>query len=179
MATQIILIRGINVGGKNKISMKELKTCFEELGFENVLTYINSGNVIVDTPLKPESVQKKIEDALPKKFKLDSEIIKILALKDSDLKKIVTGAPKGFGTQPEKYYSDVIFLLEKSVTEFMKVVETHPEVDKVWPGKNVVYFQRLGAQRTKSRLGKIISKPIYKSLTIRSWNTTTKILNLL
>ena len=116
---------------------------------------------------------------MPNKFTLDSEIVKILALKESDLKKIVTDAPKGFGTQPKKYYSDVIFLLDKSVPELMEVVETNPEVDKVWPGKNVVYFQRLGSKRTKSRLGKIISKPIYKSVTIRNWNTTTKLLTLI
>lgn len=46
MQRYIALLRGINVGGKNKISMKELKAGFEELGFSNVVTYLNSGNVI-------------------------------------------------------------------------------------------------------------------------------------
>ena len=46
MQRYIALLRGINVGGKNKISMKELKAGFEELGFRDVVTYLNSGNVI-------------------------------------------------------------------------------------------------------------------------------------
>jgi len=49
----------------------------------------------------------------------------------------------------------------------------------VWPGKGVIYSQRLGAERTKSRLGKIVGTPAYKAMTIRSWSTTTKLMDLL
>jgi uncharacterized protein (DUF1697 family) len=52
-------------------------------------------------------------------------------------------------------------------------------VDKIWPGNNVVYSQRLSAERTKSRLSKIATSPLYKSLTIRNWNTTTKLLKMI
>jgi uncharacterized protein (DUF1697 family) len=52
-------------------------------------------------------------------------------------------------------------------------------VDRIWPGQGVVYSQRLSAQRTKSRLNKIVGTPAYKSMTIRNWNTTTKLLSLL
>ncbi len=52
-------------------------------------------------------------------------------------------------------------------------------VDKVWPGDGVIYSQRLSAERTKSRLSKIMASPLYKSMTIRSWNTTIKLLNIL
>ena len=51
-----------------------------------------------------------------------------------------------------------------------------PGVDEVWPGKGVIYSQRLTAQRTKSRLGKIVGTPAYRSMTIRSWATTTVLL---
>ncbi|MCA9911371.1 MAG: DUF1697 domain-containing protein, partial [Anaerolineae bacterium] len=52
-------------------------------------------------------------------------------------------------------------------------------VDNVWPGEGVIYSQRLSAQRTKSRLNRIMAAPAYKSMTIRNWNTTTKLLDML
>jgi len=60
----------------------------------------------------------------------------------------------------------------------MKVFDPRPGVDEVWPGTGVIYSQRLSAQRTKSRLGKIVGTPAYKSMTIRSWATTLKLLEL-
>ena len=58
----------------------------------------------------------------------------------------------------------------------MKVFDPRPGVDEVWPGTGVIYSQRLSAQRTKSRLGKIVGTPAYKSMTIRSWQTTLALL---
>ena len=58
----------------------------------------------------------------------------------------------------------------------MKVFDPRPGVDEVWPGTGVIYSQRLSAQRTKSRLGKIVGTPAYKSMTIRSWATTLALL---
>ena len=60
----------------------------------------------------------------------------------------------------------------------MEVFDPHPQVDRVWPGDGVIYSQRLSAQRTKSRLNKAITTPLYKSMTIRSWSTTTKLAEL-
>jgi uncharacterized protein (DUF1697 family) len=61
----------------------------------------------------------------------------------------------------------------------MKVFDPRPGVDSVWPGRGVIYSQRLSAQRTKSRLGKIVGSPAYQSMTIRSWTTTLALLELL
>jgi uncharacterized protein (DUF1697 family) len=176
----LCLLRGINVGGKNKMSMAELKVCLEKNGFTDVSTYINSGNVFVETNLKTEAeVEKQIEALLPKNFTLDSDIIKIRAISLKDLKAIVEKAPKDFGTKPDTYHSDVLFPMAVSSSDIMAVTETNPEVDKAWEANGVVYYQRLSAKRTKSRLNRVISKPIYKSTTIRSWSTTVKLLNLL
>lgn len=179
MNTYIILLRGINVGGKNKVPMSDLRRCLEELGFSNVLTYIASGNVILQSNKKSAVIKKQIEAALIKNFKLDSELIKVLVLSDKQLEAIIDNKPKGFGVHPETYHSDVIFLIDFTVEEAMKVFDPREGVDKVWPGDDVIYSQRLSAQRTKSRLGKIIGTVPYKSMTIRSWNTTTKLQELL
>ncbi len=179
MQTYLALLRGINVGGKNTVSMAKLKECLQKLGFEDVATYINSGNVIVSSNKKASAVQAEIEQALLDNFKLDTELIKVLILTHKQLKSIIDDKPKGFGEQPEKYYSDAIFLMDISVDEALEVFDPKEGIDAIWPGKGVIYSQRLGAQRTKSRLGKIIGTKPYKSMTIRSWNTTTKLLKLL
>lgn len=179
MNTHVILLRGINVGGKNKVSMAELKICLEELGYSNVLSYINSGNILLASDKKPLEIKEQIEEVLPKKFKLDSELIKILVLTKKQLQSIVENKPKGFGEEPERYYSDTIFLIGFDAAQAMPLFNPREGVDKVWPGDGVVYSQRLGAERTKSRLNKIMESPLYKSMTIRSWNTTTKLLKIL
>jgi uncharacterized protein (DUF1697 family) len=179
MKTYLVLLRGINVGGKNKIPMSELKQVLEGLGFENVITYIQSGNVILRSDLEQKAVGKKIQENLSKKFKLDSEIIKVLVLRKEQLQKIFKNKPKGFGDQPGKYKSDVVFLINISPLSAMSAFSPREGVDEIWPGKEVIYSQRLSAKLTKSGLSKIVGAPQYKSMTIRNWNTTMKLLEIL
>lgn len=178
MKIYILLLRGINVGGKNKVPMADLKKCLEALGFSDVVTYIASGNVIMRSKEKPAEIQAHIEKALPKKFKLDSTLIKILVLTASELKAVVNNKPKGFGDQPKKYHSDAIFLMDISAKEALSVFSPKEGVDTIWPGNGVIYSQRLSSKRTKSRLNRIMVSPLYKSMTIRNWNTTTKLLEM-
>lgn len=179
MNIYVILVRGINVGGKNKVIMAQLKTCLEVLGFLNVSTYIASGNVILESDKSASEVKSLIEENLPKNFELDSELIKILVLSRDELQAVIDDKPKGFGDQPDKYHSDVVFLIDIDVAEALLVFNPKEGVDKIWPGKDVIYSQRLSALRTKSRLSKIVGTPAYKSMTIRSWNTTIKLLALM
>lgn len=179
MNTFAILIRGINVGGKNKVSMVELKKCLEELGFSNISTFTASGNVILTSDKRADEVQAQIEKALPESFKLDSELIKVLVLTRNQLQAIIDNKPKGFGEPPDKYHSDAIFLMGIDAAQAMPVFDPKEGVDKVWPGNGVIYSQRLSALRTKSRLSRIVGTPTYQSMTIRSWSTTTKLLEIL
>jgi uncharacterized protein (DUF1697 family) len=177
--TYAILLRGVNVGGKNMISMADLKKCLEKLGFSDVSTFIASGNVILASDLPVDEIKTQIETALTRNFKLDSELIKVLVLSKNQLQSIIDNKPDNFGDQPEKYHSDVIFLMDIDSSRAMTAFAPREEVDKVWPGNGVIYSQRLSALRTKSRLSKIVASPLYKSMTIRNWNTTMKLLELL
>jgi len=179
MSTYLVLLRGINVGGKNKVPMADLRECLEELGFSDVSTYIASGNVILDSDKRADEVAAQIEAALPARFRLDSELIRVLVLSHDQLRAVVDDKPAGFGEQPDTYLSDAIFLIGIDPSEAMTVFSPREGVDDVWAGDGVIYSQRLSAQRTKSRLGKIAGTPAYRSMTIRSWNTTTKLLELL
>ena len=140
---------------------------------------LTSGNVILESGKRPDELQAQIEAALPERFKLDSELIRVLVLTRKQLQAVIENKPKGFGEQPEKYHSDAIFLMGIDSAQAMPVFDPREGVDNVWPGDGVIYSQRLSAQRTKSRLSKIVGTPVYQSMTIRSWNTTTKLLKLL
>ena len=179
LKTYIVLLRGINVGGKNKVPMVSLKKCLEDLGFSNVSTYIASGNVILESEKHPTEIKDRIEKALPASFKLHSELMKVLILSRNQLQAIIDNKPKGFGEQPMKYHSDAIFLMGIDSAQAIQVFDPREGVDKVWPGDGVIYSQRLSSQRTKSRLNKMMGTPAYKSMTIRNWSTTTKLLEIL
>ncbi|MBG0568608.1 DUF1697 domain-containing protein [Actinoplanes aureus] len=177
--TFLVLLRGINVGGKNKVSMAELKKCLEELGFFGVSTFIASGNVILTSDRNADEIAAQIEAALSNAFKLDDEIVKVLVLTRDQLHAVVSDRPKGFGDHPEKFHSDAIFLMGIEAADVMPIFNPREGVDRVWPGNGVVYSERLSAQRTKSRLSSIIKSPLYKSMTIRSWSTTIKLSELI
>jgi uncharacterized protein (DUF1697 family) len=179
MNTFAILLRGINVGGRNAVPMAGLKRCLEDLGFANVSTYIASGNAILASDKSAEEIRARIEAALTTSFKLNSELIRVLVLSRSQLQAVVDHKPKGFGEQPEQYHSDAIFLMDIDATQAMPAFNPREGVDKVWPGDGLIYSQRLSAERTKSRLSKVMASPLYKSMTIRSWGTTTALLDML
>ena len=178
LTTYLVLLRGINVGGKNKVPMGELRELLADLGFENVRTYIQSGNVILQSDLKAATVARKIEKALPERFKLDTELIRVLVLSRAELEAAIDKRPKGFGAKPGTYHSDAIFLMDVGADEAMVAFSPREGVDVVWPGNGLIYSQRLSAQRTKSRLGRITAFPVYKSMTIRSWQTTLALMDL-
>jgi uncharacterized protein (DUF1697 family) len=173
----VALLRGINVGGNKKVPMVDLKLCFESLGHNKVRTYINSGNVIFESSSASlDQLKSDLERSIQKTFGF---FIDVLVISGPDFKKVITQAPKGFGQKPDIYYSDVAFLLEASGEEALEEFELHPEVDTAWSGKRAVYYQRLGEKRTKSKISKIMAKPLYKRMTIRNWNTVNKLAALL
>ena len=156
--------------------MAALRELLESHGHTNVSTYIASGNAILSSDHSAAEIKRELEQALPKAFKLDSDLIAVHVLTHAQLQAVVRDRPKGFGEQPGTYHSDAIFLMGISAAEAMKVFDPRAGVDEVSPGKGVIYSQRLSAQRTKSRLGRIVGTPAYKSMTIRSWQTTTALL---
>ena len=159
MTSYLVLLRGINVGGRNKVPMAALRELLESHGHTKVSTYIASGNVILSSDRSAAAIKRELEEALPKTFKLDSELVAVLVLTRAQLRAIVRDRPKGFGDKPDTYNSDAVFLMGIDAPTAMKVFDPRPGVDAVWPGKGVIYSQRLTAQRTKSRLGKIVGTP--------------------
>lgn len=168
------LLRGINVGGRNKIAMADLRDTFEAHGFEAVSTYIQSGNVLFESGSPRETLETEIERLLAHRFGVP---LVVVVRSHRQLRSVIDNAPDGFGQRPKTYHSDALFLKAPLTGEqVMRIVELRDGVDQAWPGSGVLYFSRLTNRRTQSRMSRIVGTPEYKRMTIRSWTTTTKLL---
>jgi uncharacterized protein (DUF1697 family) len=177
MTRYVALLRGINVGGKNLIPMAALKACFEGRGLSDVVTYIQSGNVVFGSDEQAAALVASLEAALSKAFGYDAAVV---LRSRQQLRRVVAGAPAGFGTRPAQYRYDVVYLKEPlSAAEALPKVPTRPGVDQAFAGSGVLYFSRLVARAAESRLSRLVSLPVYKQMTVRNWNTTTRLLELL
>jgi uncharacterized protein (DUF1697 family) len=178
MATYVALLRGINVGGKNMIKMPALKECFEAGGFEDITTYIQSGNVLFRATGSGAELARRIEKMLGKTF--DHYNAWVLVRSRAQMRTIVEKAPKGFGADPNTYLYDVVFLKEPlTARAALKKVPTKEDVDEVHDGRGVLYFSRLKSRATSSRLNRVASLSIYQNMTIRNWNTITRLLRMM
>jgi uncharacterized protein (DUF1697 family) len=173
----VALLRGVNVGGKNRVPMADLRAAVEADGHTAVATYIASGNVLFESTAPAKELEDRLEAALERQFGIP---LVVVVRSHQQLRAVVEKAPAGFGTQPDTYHSDAVFLKAPlTATQAMGVVQCKEGVDQAWPGTGVIYFARLSAKRVQSRMGKIIGTPEYQRMTIRSWTTTTKLLALL
>ncbi len=172
----LALLRGINVGGKNLVKMAELRAAGESMGFTDVVTYIASGNLLFRAPRqRREELAARLELDLSRRFDLE---LKVVLLTEANLKAVVEGAPRGFGG--EAHLWDVVFVRRPlTVKKAFGEIELREGVDRAWLGGGVLYFSRLAAKATSSRLNKVASLPEYRNMTIRNWSTTTKLLALM
>ena len=176
--TYVALLRGINVGGKNRILMADLTTCFESAGYERVRTFIQSGNVVFRARRGGRAgLTHAIEQMLAEAFGYKATI----ALRDQDeMRAVVDAAPPGFGEQPDRYRYDVLFLMPTLTSaEVLSALMMTDGVDAAWAGPGVVYHSRLTARASQSRMSRLVSHPVYRYLTIRNWNTTTRLLSMM
>ena len=178
MTRYVALLRGINVGGKNPIRMADLKACFEQNGLEDVATYIQSGNVVFGARGGGQSaLTERIEAMLAATFDYEPSVV---VRSQRQMRGIVERAPEGFGADPAAYRYDIVFLTPPlTARQAMRSVPTRDDVDRAWAGIGVVYFARLTSRAAQSYLSRIVSMPIYQSMTIRNWNTTTTLLRML
>jgi len=182
MTRYVALLRGINVGGNNLIKMTALKASFEKHGLESVATYIQSGNVVFSSrEAEAEALARQLERLMVSAFGCESSVVLRTRKQMQD---IVGRAPDGFGAEAAKYRYDVIYLrapltASAAMADITNSVVPKPGVDAAHAGKGVLYFSRLISKASQSRLSKLISLPVYKQMTIRNWNTTTKLLRMM
>lgn len=175
MGRYVALLRGINVGGNNLIKMKALAACFEAQGYANVITYIQSGNVLFDARERTAAkLTGRIEAMLSETFRYQASVV---LLTEPQLRRVVEDAPKGFGDDPARYRYDVLYLKPPLTAKAaLAGVPVKEGVDQVDAGPGVLYYSRLIEKASQSQLNRVVSMPVYKSMTIRNWNTTKKLL---
>lgn len=173
----IALLRGINVGGNNKVSMTELKVCFASLGFKNISTYINSGNVIFDDDEtnQPELI-KRCEEAIEDQFGFRVVCSIILA---TDLAAAVSNAPAWWGLDDGNKHN-AIFVIPPSTAESVvkEVGEAKPEYEKIATYGSIIFWTAPLETFSRTRYSKIVGTAVYKRITIRNANTTKKLVAL-
>jgi uncharacterized protein (DUF1697 family) len=173
----LALLRGINVGGANIVPMSALRASFEALGFDDVLTYIQSGNVVFRARRgDPGKLAVRIEKALSSEFGYTATVV---LRSHAQMRRVVADAPPGFGEAPAVYASSVIFLKDAIASALMPSIKTREGVDQAHAGDGVIYFSRLISRASQSQMSRLISLPAYKAMTIRNWNTTTRLLRLM
>ncbi len=174
----IVLLRGINVSGKNRIAMKELKKALEDNGYSNVITYLNSGNVILDSDREKGFVSDDIVDLLRSRFGLD---IPIYVTDPSKLEEILENAPDWWGTEDKGIYDDLIFIIPPAGFEdlYGAVGEPTENIDRIQGYDNVVFWSFDLSNHQKSNWWKkTASTDIKDQITIRTANTMRKVLEL-
>ncbi|MGE5380895.1 MAG: DUF1697 domain-containing protein, partial [Methylocystaceae bacterium] len=173
----IALLRGINVGGKNKVSMPELKELFEQNGFNDVMTYINSGNIIFSSnETNDKKLKEKCEAFIASKFHFSIPVVIIAA---ADLMSALNHAPSWWDQDKDAKHNAIFVMPPATVDEvFKEVGRIKPEYEKVDHYGRVIFWSAPVKTFSRTRWSKVVSSPVYGSITIRNANTAKKLLQL-
>ena len=173
MGIYVALLRGINVGGNNMISMKALKASCERLGFTDVSTYINSGNILFRSKIADaRKLEVKIEKMLVAEYQLGC---KVVVRSSEEMARLVKKLPASWNDDKEWRYN-VIFLRHSS--------DSKAVVDAFAPKKDVeqllyvpgtlLWWARAG-DVNRTAMQKLASRKIFQDMTMRNANTTRKL----
>lgn len=179
MKRYIAFLRGINISGKNKVPMAELKEVFEKLGFTEVKTYLNSGNVIFSSDEDDiRNFTNQIERELKNQFDFD---IPVFVISKEKLEDILHHAPEWWGDENKEIYDNLIFIMPPVdfSQAFNEIGEPKKELEKIKDYKGVVFwsFSRKDYQKT-NWWTKTANAKISNKLTIRTANTIRKIVGM-
>lgn len=173
----VALLRGVNVGGNNMISMKSLKESFEAMGFTNVSTYINSGNIIFQSKEDdPRKLEKKIEQMLSSEYQLESKVV-LRSL--SEMEKLVKSLPQKWGDNSDWRFN-LIFLRHSIDSE--KILDELPansDIEEVLYRPGTLLWSVQASEANRSKFVKLSTRKSFKDMTVRNLNTTRKLYELM
>lgn len=173
----VALLRGINISGKNKVPMNELKIGFEELNYSNVITYINSGNVIfLSDKTDKKNIINEIKQMIKDKFNLD---IPVYVTTIDELKEVIDNKPDWFGIDDKNIYNNIIFIIPPKTYEVIfNEIGSANKYEKISNYKNAIYWSFELKSYSKTNWIKTASSSINDDITIRTYNTIKKIIEL-
>jgi uncharacterized protein (DUF1697 family) len=173
----VALLRGINVGGKNKVDMPRLKTTFEAAGMKDVTTYINSGNVVFrDNRRKRPTITRVLEEAIEAEFGFS---IKVLVRDQPSIRRVIRALPDSW-TNDSETRCDVMFLWDSfDRKSILNELSWKPEIEDVVYVPGAVVWRVDRSNATRSGLQKIPGTDLYRGVTIRNCNTVRKLADLM
>ena len=173
----IALLRGINVGGNNKVSMTDLKQCFEQLGFEHVSSYINSGNILFDADEKDiHALIVRCEKAIEMKFGFH---VTCSVMAADDVKAALDHAPQWWGRNDTDKHNALFVIPPATPASVMEEVgKEKPEYEKIASYGSVIFWTAPLKTFGRTRYSKIVGTKAYQSITIRNANTMRKLVEL-
>jgi uncharacterized protein (DUF1697 family) len=173
----VALLRGINVGGNKLMKMADVRDCLEGRDFKHVTTYIQSGNVLFESNgSSVAQLTTLMEKALSATFHHE---VPVFLRSQSQLQKIVTRAPKEWRTGTSLRQNIAFLGAPLTAARALAELDPKPGVDSVKAGDGVVYLSTLMSRLGQSRFPRIVGTPIYANVTIRSYSTCRKILDLM
>ncbi|MEO7538854.1 MAG: DUF1697 domain-containing protein [Pyrinomonadaceae bacterium] len=169
----VALLRGINVGGNNMIKMETLRSTFESLGFENVTSYINSGNLSFEASAADDAVlAKKIHDAIQSEFEFD---ISVMVRSSTEIDEIIANNPYIGQFESDKDMHVFFLASELSSDQTKSLLEKNSEEEMIAVNGRTIYYL-LKMSIIDSVLGKgFIDKKIKVPATARNWRTVKKL----
>jgi uncharacterized protein (DUF1697 family) len=177
MIAYVALLRGINVGGNNMISMKSLKGSFEELGFTGVATYINSGNILFKSKqADARKLETRIEKMLVAEYKLGCKVVIRSA---EEMASLVEKLPKDW-TGDKDWRYNVIFLRHTiDSKDIVKALNTKAEIEQVTYVPGTLLWSAHVNDLTRTAMAKLASHKLFQEMTVRNLNTTRKLHELM
>jgi uncharacterized protein (DUF1697 family) len=173
----VALLRGINVGGKNKVDMAELKVVVEEAGMTSVTTYINSGNVVFSSRARSRArLAARLEEAVTAHFGFD---VKVLVRSLEDLRAVASAIPRDW-VNDQTMKCDVMFLADGvDRPGILDDLPIKPEIDEVRYVPGTVIWKVDRDVVTRSGMMKLPGTQLYRQMTIRNCNTVRKLLEIM
>ena len=173
MIVYVALLRGINVGGNNMISMKALKASFERLGFAGVSTYINSGNILFKSR-SPDArkLEVKIEKMLSAEYTLGCKVVVRSA---GEMARLIDKLPASWNDDKEWRYN-VIFLRHAiDAKDVIKSFNPKPGIEHVVYVPGTLLWSARTADLARTSMHKLSAQKIFQEMTVRNANTTRKL----
>ncbi len=172
----VALLRGINVGGNNRVEMSRLREVFEKLGFIDVVTYINSGNVVFDSPKEQEQLVSIIENAVKQEFGF---LVPTVVRSRLQIEEICKQLPDIWLNNADMK-CDILFLWPPADTpDIVEQLGIKPEIEDTIYVPGVLLWRANRDNVTKSGLIRVIGTKLYKQMTIRNCNTVRKLHQLM
>ncbi len=170
-------LRGINVGGKNITKMAALKACLEDAGFDQVETFIQSGNVVFESEQKRGAkLTSQIDAAIDAALGIDPRVV---VLSRDLLKAVLAGAPAAWRSRTDLRMNIAFLRPPVTAAVALKEVDARPGVGCGGGRQRRAYMSTALRDLGKSRMSRIVMKPVYQEMTIRTYGTCQKILALM